>query len=475
MMKKKWIAGIIIYAVLVAACLIVVYAVPSLRGMLEKTYVTEYGKIDITDEVSAFIVRDETVYVAAQDSEISRVAEPDTLIKAGSRIVELTPIVDEEAAAAGEAGPDADPAEAEAAAAANGEAPDNIDRKYTKVMEYLGGEVTPTEDGRSTEAGYISYFVDGAEAKFSTDRFADLLKEDYESLKDYKAVDTPDRKCGKGEPIFKITDNSRWYLVFYIDNKAGEKYYEGRTVSVNIADTSVPVRVAEVQAGKTTTRVTLSCKKYFEGFPSERTLKTTVTVASAEGLVLQDSSIVMKGEQPGVFVKNKLGEHRFKPISVKADDGERCVVYSDIFVDEGGNYVETLKTYDEIVAEPSEEEIAELQEQAAAEAAEKAKKEAAEKAAKEAAEKAAAEQAAREAEAAAAAKAQAEAEAAQAAAQQNAQAAQDPAAAQQTPEAAATPEAAPAEPDAAAAEDPGIPADQDPYNEDIRPEEIVEQ
>ena len=410
-MKKKWIAGIIIYVVLIAACLIVIYAVPSLKGMLEKTYVTEYGKIDIADTVSAYIVRDETVYVAAQDSKIKRVAETGVLTKAKTRIAELTPIVDEEAEAAAEAGPDADYEEAEAAADANGEAPDNVSRKYEDVLDSLGGDVVQTADGLSLQSGYISYFTDGAESMFSTDKLADLGMKDYESIRKFRPVDTPERECGKGEPIFKVTHNSKWYLVFYIDNKAGEKYTEGRTVSIDIDGEQVPVRIVQVQTGKETTKVTLSCKAFFKGFTEKRTMKTTVTVASAEGLMLQDSSIVMKGEQPGVFVKNKLGEHRFKPISIKADDGERCVVYSDIFVDEGGNYVETLKTYDEIVAEPSEEEIAELQEQAAAEAEEKARKEAAEKAAKEAAEKAAAEQAAREAEAAAAAEAQAQAEA----------------------------------------------------------------
>ena len=49
MMKKKWIAAIIIYVALLIACIVVIYVVPSLRGMLEKTYVTEYGKID-TDQ-----------------------------------------------------------------------------------------------------------------------------------------------------------------------------------------------------------------------------------------------------------------------------------------------------------------------------------------------------------------------------------------------------------------------------------------
>ena len=56
-MNKKWIAAVAIYAGLVAICIIAVYAVPSVRGMLERTYIAEYGSIDVTDEVSAFIVR----------------------------------------------------------------------------------------------------------------------------------------------------------------------------------------------------------------------------------------------------------------------------------------------------------------------------------------------------------------------------------------------------------------------------------
>ncbi len=425
-MKKKWIAAIIIYIVLIAACIVVIYAVPYLKGVLEKTYVTEYGKIDITDKVSAYIVRDETVYVAGQDSEIKRVAETDKLVKANTRIVELTPINDGSEDELTSAGPDADQATAEAAAEANGEAPDNVSRKYVRVIEDLNGTWVSTESGKTKDSGYISYFVDGAEQKLSTDQLDELSRNDLDVLTKLKSLNTPDRKCGKGDPIFKVTHNSKWYLVFYIDKKAGEKYYEGRTVSVDIDGKSVPVRVAEVDEGKATTRVALSCKVFFEGFTEERTLDTIVTVASAEGLVLQDSSIVMKGEQPGVFVKNKLGEHKFKPISIKADDGERCVVYSDIYVDAEGNYVETLNTYDEIVAEPTEEEIAILQEQAAAEAAEKAEKEAAEKAAaeKEAAEKAAAEKAAKEkaaAEKAAAEKAAKEKKAAEKAAAEKAE------------------------------------------------------
>ena len=396
-MKKKWLAAVIIYAVALSVCIAAVYVVPSLKGMLEKTYVTEFGKIDIADEVSAFIVRDETVYVAGSDCEISRLAVENTLLEAHTRVVEMTP--DENSTADAEEG--------------SVIGSDNVSHKYLEVIQALGGNAAATDSGRMGYAGYVSYFVDGAEAKFSTSNIANLRQSDYESLSKLKTINTPDRKCGKGEPIFKVTHNSKWYLVFYIDNKAGEKYYAGRSVTVKIADKDEPAKVASVQTGKKTTKVVLRCKTFFEGFAEKRTLDTTVTVASAEGLLLQDSSIVMKGEQKGVLVKNKLGEHKFKPIQIKADDGERCVVCSDIYVDENGNFVETLKTYDEIVAEPTEEEIAELQEQAkreAEEAAEEARKKAEEEARQKAEEEriAAEKKAAKKAAAEAAKKAEAE-------------------------------------------------------------------
>ena len=73
-MKRKWIVAIAIYVGLIAVCLVAIYVIPSVRGMLEKTYIAEYGSIDVKDEVSAFIVRDETVYYAKSDGVVYNIA-----------------------------------------------------------------------------------------------------------------------------------------------------------------------------------------------------------------------------------------------------------------------------------------------------------------------------------------------------------------------------------------------------------------
>ncbi len=375
--SRKWIVAFLVYIGLIAICCIAVYAVPSVKGILERTYIAEYGKVDVKDEVSAFIVRDETVYVAKRAGEIKRLAEPNKLVKAGARVVELKSDENAEAEAADEAEAmtEAEAAEAakaaEEAQAAEGEAVpeetvESIEEgtnpgRYTRIMSELADTAVLTEDGIAREAGYVSYYVDGAEAKLSTDTFGSLSKKDLKSLSGKRALQTPEHHCGKGYPIFKIVKNSKWYLVYYLSNKEAEKYYEGDTVDIDVNGEPVTVTVHSVEQGTKTSKITLTCKTFFDGFLEERRLDTKVTVSSAQGLVLEDASIVEAPDgKRGVFVKNKLGEHVFTPVSVKADDGVKCVVYSDIYVDADGNFVETIGTYDEIVASPSEADIESL-------------------------------------------------------------------------------------------------------------------
>ena len=392
--NKKWIVAFLVYVGLV-----------SVIGIFERTYIAEHGKIDVADEVSAFIVRDERVYVAAQKSKINRLADSNRLVNAGTKVVELTPTeetldleaMDEDAGS--EEAETKDKSKADSAKKTDDKkAESDKDKKsettdgkkddkksgkndsekteeaaeqdaklgirgskYSGIMEELGDTYSVTEDGTTRTAGYVSYYVDGAEARLSTKAIESLNRSDLKDLTGRKAVKVPSKRCGQDYPVFKIVRNRKWYLVYYLKKEDAAKYTQGETVYIEVNDENVPVTVREVRDEGKNTRITLTCKTFFDGFLEIRSLDTKVTVESAEGLVLEDGSIVDAPDgKRGVFVVNKLGQHVFTPVRTKADDGTKCVVYSDIYVDEGGNYVETIGTYDEIIAEPSEEDIASL-------------------------------------------------------------------------------------------------------------------
>lgn len=397
--NKKWIVAFLVYVGLVALCCIALYVVPSVIGMFERTYIAEHGKIDVADEVSAFIVRDEVVYAAAQKSKINRLADSNRLVKAGAKVIELTPTDEtidleseaEEADAEADTKTDEKDAEeakdkektsaddagktdgkekdkksegdTEAAEEASEQDPKQGLRgsKYSGIMEELGDNYKATENGSTQTAGFVSYYVDGAEAKLSTKAIESLNYKDLKDLTGRKAVKVPSKNCGKDFPVFKIVRNRKWYLVYYLKKEDAAKYTQGDSVLIEVNGENVPVTVREVRDEGKNVRIVLTCKTFFDGFLDIRNLDTKVTVASAEGLVLEDGSIVEAPDgKRGVFVVNKLGEHVFTPVKTKADDGTKCVVYSDIYVDDEGNYVETIGTYDEVIAEPSAEDIASL-------------------------------------------------------------------------------------------------------------------
>ena len=403
--NKKWIVAFLVYIGLVALCCIALYVVPSVVGMFERTYIAEHGKIDVADEVSAFIVRDERVYVAAQKSSINRLADSNKLVKSGTKVIELTPTaeaIDPEAEEAeskdktkdskdNTSADDAKNTDDKKAESGDDKKSENKDdkksdkkseksdteqteepaeqdpklgiqgSKYAGIMKDLGDTYSVTEDGTTRTAGYVSYYVDGAEARLTTKAIESLNRDDLKELTGRKAVKVPSRNCGQDYPVFKIVRNRKWYLVYYLKKEDAAKYAEGETVYIDVNGENVPVTVREVRDEGKSTRITLTCKTFFDGFIEMRNLDTKVTVESAEGLVLEDGSIVeAPGGKRGVFVVNKLGEHVFTPVKTKADDGTKCVVYSDIYVDDAGNYVETIGTYDEIIAEPSSDDIASL-------------------------------------------------------------------------------------------------------------------
>ena len=310
-MKKKRLTTLIAYVALILLCVFVVYAVPGIKGLLLDTYITEQGELILSDEVDAYLVRDEKVYYSDFDGKINRLAKSGKLYKAGTKIINL---VDDEG---------------------------NIQSSgcYSK------------------KAGYVVYSYDGYEKKIKSSRVKKIKKSTYEETLNAGSANCNKRKVASGNAMYKVIKNGKWYVTFYLDSKETKKYIEGDTVHIKSGKDYVKAEVYDVVKGKGTGRVILECGVMFEGCLTERHMKMEVVVANATGLVVENQSIIKKKGQIGVLVKNRMGQYIFNPICVKATDGEKSIVYQDIYMDEKSNFVETLGIYDEIIEKPTKEDI----------------------------------------------------------------------------------------------------------------------
>ena len=71
-MKKRRNWGVILFFLALIALYVVIYLVPGVPGFFTKTYVAEFGELEVFDQVEGFFVKSEKVYLALDDGNVRR-------------------------------------------------------------------------------------------------------------------------------------------------------------------------------------------------------------------------------------------------------------------------------------------------------------------------------------------------------------------------------------------------------------------
>src|SRR6056297_1513207 len=206
-MKKNKL--ILIYIAVVAALAIIIYLIPSLVGMLEKTYIAEYGALSVTEETQVLLVRNEEVYVANKSGQINRLMEEGELLKQGTKVIEIEGLGLEEAT-----------------------------KQYTQAINRLGDSTISNPMHTNKKAGVVTYHFDGYESTITPETMFKLEKADIVNI-NLATVFPIKEKVYKKEPVFKIVDNGGWYIVFFTDESRKNLYSEGDTLTVRFQSGNV--------------------------------------------------------------------------------------------------------------------------------------------------------------------------------------------------------------------------------------------
>ena len=330
MKKKKTLFWGAIYVIALITVLVIVYVLPSVAGLFDRSYVAKYGNVEVKDETEGYIVRNETVYTAGKAGTVKRTVTEGELVKGNSKVVKIS-----------------------------GEGASSSSDKYDSLLKKIKKEdaVISTDNGNTEHPGYVTYRLDGLEY-LNSDNIFNMSENQFEKLGKSKISELSDGKVAKGEPVFKVIENGSWWYIFYADSETANHYAKGQNVKISIANKNMNAVVVGLHKGKgKSARIILRCRQYFDGFTTGRFEKANVTAASSDGVVILTKSIVKKDGKKGVITKDKIGRLRFKAISIKANNGEKAAVYEDIYMDSKGNYVKTISTYDEVVKSPSRRDI----------------------------------------------------------------------------------------------------------------------
>lgn len=320
---------IYIFVIALVTLYIVIEIIPSLTGALTRTEILRYGQIKVEQEVICYLVRNETVYCAPESGSLKYKFEEGSLIKKGATVIKFSKdsskVKDE-----------TDPLKGS---------------DYMTLIDRLGNNMVTDSSFTAASRGIFSTNIDGYEAIFAIDKMDGLKYQDVSGMS-IKTQDVLRNYAIKGEPIYKISDNSEWYMVFWVKKTESAKFNTGSNVTVSLPDGDVRASVSKIVADDEYIMVILKTNRYYKSFATQRKVQATVLMVDQRGLLVSNKSLTTKDGVEGVYIKNTIGDYIFKPIRTVATDGKKTLVLEDIYYDEKGQPVETVNIYDEVLRNP---------------------------------------------------------------------------------------------------------------------------
>lgn len=321
-LTKKTKRAICIYVIILLILYVVVEVLPKVTDIFETTQVLEPDNLTLSYETKGYFIKEEMVGIAKESGEISYLVDEGTVVKKGSELVSV-------------------------------EASGNDDKtpRFTDYTQKLKGYDGLTEEYTSPISGVYSLTIDGYEDYFTFDRMEKIKKEKVESLS-FKSTNLERSSVIKGEPIYKVSGDDNWYILCWVDEKNVKNYSEGKSVTLKLPDGDVEADVYKIKKEENEYRVIFHLDVYYEKFSESRAEDMTIIVSDNLGLLVNNSCIVEKNGNEGVYVKNKNGKYVFKRVKVIATDGEKSVIEDAAFTDDEGNQVYTVDVYDEVLKHP---------------------------------------------------------------------------------------------------------------------------
>ena len=378
------------FAIVVLGLYGIIYAAPRIEGIGIKTEVIEYGDLPIADTVTALFVRDETLYTAAYSGIPEYMVDAGTKVRAGTQVVYIAPASEpldrdavvippnigvplgavntgeDEGPGAGEAhqlsigsgseddpeGPDGDTGDGYVEGVTR---PRDSVNPYEALAKTAGDDAVFSEGGVTPWTAIVSYYGDGWEKKVTPENMMSLQKSVLDEAPP-EAMNMMREWVKMGEPVYRITNNNLWHVVFWLENADKtvlDKYTIGRKLNLDLSTTKVRATVEAAEPRGRDLFVVLSSDMYYRDLDRYRVRELSVVFSEVSGAIIEKRCVKLKAGEPGVYVKQQNGNFKWVPVKVLRESGDYYLIAETSFENNEGKRVSTIRYYDEIMSNPA--------------------------------------------------------------------------------------------------------------------------
>lgn len=372
---------LIMYSLILAALIGIVYFFPWLSNQMADVMMVEYGDLNSSRKQTFYFVKYETVFLADRNGHAGYSYSEGSMVRTGADVIKLqrARVTDSTAydlfntrvssfLSGNYLLTQMDPQEREYLISKLKKKSRKTESRVEKLqlkMAVAGLEKSETgeageeqellekirtiglsEDYQADSSGVISYKVDGFEAALSPYTMKYLDREKAGKIEN-TSIDLFDGTVTKGEPICKLVNNREWYAVTWVDHGEAKNYKKGHAVTLKLDDGDLPGTVHKVVRQNGVNLVILRFDSFNKNVATLRKETCKIVTSEERGLIVRKSFIKKKDGQKGVYLIDVTGETVFTPVKVIAEDGAYVLVEAGTFTENGDTY-NTINVYDEI-------------------------------------------------------------------------------------------------------------------------------
>ncbi|MDR0851789.1 MAG: hypothetical protein LBN36_04790 [Clostridiales Family XIII bacterium] len=322
-----------VFVIAAASLYFFLYGLPELKDNSFKTVVLESGSLAVADHEELCVIRSETLYLADVDGKLNYINADGTKVRRGVNLLNTEVMTPPEGASMGDA------------------------EAFQTILARAGDAAVTNPGNIAPVSALVSYYGDGYEHILTPEVIDTLKKTDVQNI-DADPVSLAREYAHAGDPVYKLTDNNLWYMVFWIPENSGSRvnYDEGKMVRVDTGNEVIDAKISSITVDGTDFKVVLTSDMYYKYMTRFRKFEADVLFSERRGIVIEGIWISSHDQKPGLYVKQRDGSFRWVPIRIVATSGTRYLIASNIFYDANGEAVQTVKYYDEVLINPSEME-----------------------------------------------------------------------------------------------------------------------
>lgn len=230
-----------------------------------------------------------------------------------------------------------------------------IDKGDSSFKEsYVGGgntKVGAEVNFYSPESGIVTFNSDGLESALTIEKIYNI---NYEAVIESEVAtkSLTSNRITAGNPVYKIVDNSAWFLVSIIEIDDLNLYERNQKLVVDIDGQSLNGVIADVFPSGTKGALIIKLTEQYSEFYRKRFVDAQIIRDNYQGLKIENSSIVENDGIIGVYVLGLNNKAVFKPITILGKDDKYSVIKDGyIYIDEDGERVrkKTVDLTDSVV------------------------------------------------------------------------------------------------------------------------------